>query len=204
MTSEGFKSSPTSHVVEQGDAGFLTEAQLNEMNAPEASSVEAPVEAPAALSPERRAEVMEQIGHQEDRTKSLVAENRGLLATAETKMAAVEANKSEAPTKPALTYARIQEAYDKGINRMERVKEVGLLGSLSTMTAGMYVGIYGLEMNHHVGNQSVIDAGLHVMEGGAALGWASAAVLGIGYSLNWMNKKFSERNRESAINARYA
>jgi hypothetical protein len=204
--------------MNQGDAGFLTQEQIDEMAAgttdasekspevpePAAETVDttfvdfsAAEEAPSApLTPEHHAQVLEQIGEEEIRLDTNLTEHGEVVSAAETRLndSASEASES----KKLLTYAQIGELYKKTSGRVANMFYGGLLGTSALMAAGTAGVVHGgpesfMSPGAAEKAQHILDMGRHAMEGGAVVLVGTLAIAGIAQTMNWLKKRSREK-----------
>lgn len=209
----------------QGEAGYLTQDQLDELNAPvaevsKASEATEPADAESSLfdtaemqrtaealggtsTPEAvevGPEVSEQIGEQEQRLAQNLEENAGALEAAEAKIAAVDPETLEAGAllKYRVMKEKVNNAYNKVKSGLNGLMQGGLITGLGTAAIGAYMSIpaTGMINNYDVAGTQLMDLSQRVAEGGVALGTVTAAVWAIGHSINWLAKRSGEKKAE--------
>jgi hypothetical protein len=178
--------------IEQGDAGFLTQKELDEMAI--GAETKEPVEA-APLAPETRAEVVEAIKHEEARLDTNVGRTQELTKKLDAKLDDPVAQEAVTPSKELLTLTTINYARSRA---SERINELGVqygsVAILGTMLAGMGVGEYGLYLDTILKNgKAMTEAGGHVMEGGVAVAGVVVAAWVISKALSWLDFRSKEK-----------
>lgn len=221
----GIEGSGASKPPVQGEAGYLTQEQLDELDAPtiEASKDSETAEpanaesglfdtaemrrtaevlggTPAPEPVEAGPEIMEQIGEQEQRLAQNLEENSGALEAAEAKIAAVDPETLEAGAllKYRVMKEKVNNAYDKVKTGLNGLMAGGLITGLGTAAVGSLMSIRATEMinNYDVAGTQLMELSQRVAEGGILLGTATAAVWAIGHSINWLAKRSGEKKAD--------
>jgi hypothetical protein len=179
--------------IEQGNAGFLTQKELDEMAA-EGTEINEPAEV-APLAPERRAEVVEAIKYEEARLDTNVGRTQELTSTLDAKLDDPVGQEAATPSKELLTLATINYARSRA---SERINELGVqygsVAILGTMVTGMGVGEYGLYLDSILKNgKTMTEAGVHVMEGGVAVAGVVVAAWVLSKALSWLDFRSKEK-----------
>ncbi len=211
MGSESFGGKPATARLEQGDAGFLTQAELDKMNDSVPAAEVAPVEKPAiaplvekvpasVITPEQRAETIKQIGAQEAKLgENIVATNSVLEKV--TKGTTPREDKLKALVESERRTDGIKKAYENIKGKINVLSTAAFMGGLGLMTTGVLSQIasskYDFAAQSWVGDGSLLDKiGHPAFTAGYDTLFTAAGVFVVGHAVNALTSHIMQRGEE--------
>ena len=185
--------------VPEGESRSFSPAEIAEAQEIVASMDQSP-ETPAIEAKEEGAEsIAERITHEEERLEANLAENQSIAASAEARLSDPVAEQENSRSRWLVTGAKINEAYTKAKDKINRLTLMGFTGALAVLPVSMAVGMHGEAMKNSMDITQSMDAyqwteaAAKIAEGGLASAAAVGAVWAISRTMNWLSKKKQER-----------
>jgi hypothetical protein len=189
----------------QGEAGFLTQEQLDEMNESPVETNTSPELVTAAPSPEGNAEGLNQhIEKVEAELRGNVMENESLMSALETKMGGSDNSEPETQSKKLLTLARISDAYEAAEDKINTLSLLLATAGGLTISGAFFTGAKSYELStagDASGAEQMAHLGTHLVEGGLGVAVAAGAAWVIATAINKLKQHIAKNKVYNASNS---
>ncbi|MDB5264652.1 MAG: hypothetical protein JWN64_223 [Parcubacteria group bacterium] len=195
------ESTPKFDSVPDGEARALNPQEISEAqaaieNLDSNTEIAAETSEPAALTPERHAEVMEEVAAEEQRLGVNLQQNSEIMQEAESRLASPAQEESKSTS--LLTRAKIDAAYEKTKHALHMTFMLGLSGGLATVLGGAFAAEKGRTLDAAMDMQEALTnqwqtIGQDMANGGLAIATAATAIGALGATLAWLKKRSQEK-----------